>query len=423
MPWPNVQRAGTTVGIEVAPPPELVGLEEAPSTSCRCRWTSCSTSRRRRHIGSGLRPSVKVIAPLGERVYRASQRRRGCVLAHCDAVGGHRAGRARSRRRDRPRRRGCGAAGDDGNRPRHAADHRQVEREDRPDGARADAASKAAAPAPTPATGRAENVIAPQGVGPQATPMDGVVIAPPPVNEEAAEGQAENVISSQGIGPQAPIDPKLRGFFPVPYTKAMIRFNAKPRVDFTYDTENPGDDDRFVPAKIPVSSATPTRAADRSSTPTARARRLIIDVRAPEMAGQPALLLPERFLRLGQRRVQLPAPAALRQHLQRHRRPDVQPVRGSRHLARYGRLRRSELDDLRSLSAGAVQARSRRGLERQRRTDGIQHAGLGLRRRAGERRGPRAGLRLQPARRVGGPRPHTVQHRLPRPQRQGPDVR
>ena len=72
---------------------------------------------------------------------------------------------------------------------------------------------KAAAPAPTPETGHAENVIAPQGVGPQATPMAGVVIAPPPINEEAAEGNAENVISNQGIGPQAPIDPKLRGFF------------------------------------------------------------------------------------------------------------------------------------------------------------------------------------------------------------------
>ena len=101
--------------------------------------------------------------------------------------------------------------------------------------------------------------------------MDGVVIAPPPVNEEAAEGQAENVISSQGIGPQAPIDPKLRGFFPVPYTKAMIRFNAKPRVDFTSTPRTPATTTASSPPRSRF-SATPTRAADRSSTPTARVR-------------------------------------------------------------------------------------------------------------------------------------------------------
>ena len=44
----------------------------------------------------------------------------------------------------------------------------------------------------------------------------------------------------------------VRGFFQVPYTNVMMRFNAKPRVDFTYDTQNPGDDSRFVPATIPV---------------------------------------------------------------------------------------------------------------------------------------------------------------------------
>ena len=78
-----------------------------------------------------------------------------------------------------------------------------------------------------------------------------VVVAPPPGAEEAAEGYAENVLSSQGIGPQAPIDPALRGFFRVPYTKAMIRFNAKPRVDFTYDTKNAGDDNRFITGQDP----------------------------------------------------------------------------------------------------------------------------------------------------------------------------
>ena len=174
-----------------------------------------------------------------------------------------------------------------------------------------DRTEKAAAPAPTPETGHAENVIAPQGVGPQATPMAGVVIAPPPINEEAAEGQAENVISYQGIGPQAPIDPKLRGFFQVPYTKAIIRFNAKPRVDFTYDTQNPGDDNRFVPALIPVLGD-----PNQGGGPVfnANSQGLATDHRRARARNgrQPALLLPERLLRLRQRRVQLSAPAALR---------------------------------------------------------------------------------------------------------------
>jgi hypothetical protein len=157
---------------------------------------------------------------------------------------------------------------------------------------------KAAAPAPTPATGHAENVIAPQGVGPQATPMEEVVIAPPPINEEAAEGHAENVISSQGIGPQAPIDPKLRGFFRVPYTKAMIRFNAKPRVDFTYDTQNPGDDNRFVPALIPV-LGDPNQGGGPVFNANSKGSQLIIDVRAPEMAGSPRFYYQNDFFGSG----------------------------------------------------------------------------------------------------------------------------
>jgi hypothetical protein len=87
-----------------------------------------------------------------------------------------------------------------------------------------------------------------EGVAPEMVPPPPM----PPASEQAAEGYAENVLASQGIGPQAPIDPSLRGFLRIPNTRAMIRFNAKPRVDFTYDPENTGDDNRFVTARIPV---------------------------------------------------------------------------------------------------------------------------------------------------------------------------
>src|SRR3954470_14052032 len=48
------------------------------------------------------------------------------------------------------------------------------------------------------------------------------------------------------------MDPKYHGYMPVPNTPVLIRFNAKPRVDFTYDLHNSGNDDRFVTAQIPV---------------------------------------------------------------------------------------------------------------------------------------------------------------------------
>jgi hypothetical protein len=48
------------------------------------------------------------------------------------------------------------------------------------------------------------------------------------------------------------LDPKYRGFVPIPNTPVLIKFNAKPRLDFTNDPENTGNADRFVTATIPV---------------------------------------------------------------------------------------------------------------------------------------------------------------------------
>src|SRR5580765_560077 len=48
------------------------------------------------------------------------------------------------------------------------------------------------------------------------------------------------------------LDPKYHGFFPIPNTPALIKFNAKPRVDVTSDTRNSGNPDRFATALIPV---------------------------------------------------------------------------------------------------------------------------------------------------------------------------
>jgi hypothetical protein len=48
------------------------------------------------------------------------------------------------------------------------------------------------------------------------------------------------------------LDPKYRSFVPIPNTPVLIKFNTKPRVDFTDDPQNTGNPDRFVTAQIPV---------------------------------------------------------------------------------------------------------------------------------------------------------------------------
>jgi hypothetical protein len=82
------------------------------------------------------------------------------------------------------------------------------------------------------------------------------------------------------------LDPKYRGFTRIPNTKVLIKFNAKPRTDLTLDTENAGDDNRFVTAKIPV-----TGQSDKGGDPrfniNAKGSQLRIDVRAPEINGAP----------------------------------------------------------------------------------------------------------------------------------------
>src|SRR6185436_1506191 len=116
--------------------------------------------------------------------------------------------------------------------------------------------------------------------------------------QEAAIGYAENVLSSQGVGSQAPVDPAMRGFLKIPYTNAMIRFNAKPRVDFTYDTQNAGDDSRFVPALIPV-NGDPAQGHGPIFNANGKGSQLIIDVRAPDMPGSPRFYYQNDFFGSG----------------------------------------------------------------------------------------------------------------------------
>lgn len=82
------------------------------------------------------------------------------------------------------------------------------------------------------------------------------------------------------------LDPQYRGFIPIPNTPALIKFNAKPRVDFIFDTGNPGDPDMFVTAKIPV-EGDPAKGGGSRFNISAQGSRIIFDVRAPALEGTP----------------------------------------------------------------------------------------------------------------------------------------
>lgn len=148
-------------------------------------------------------------------------------------------------------------------------------------------APAAAAPtAPAVVEAPAPEAPAPEAPAVAEAPEPGAEPAETTNEAKAARAYAERVLGSQGIGPQQDLDPSLRGFIPIPFTKALLRFNAKPRVDFTYDTVNPGDDNRFITAKIPVSGAA-IQGGGPVFNANGKGSQLIVELRAPEAIGSP----------------------------------------------------------------------------------------------------------------------------------------
>ncbi len=94
------------------------------------------------------------------------------------------------------------------------------------------------------------------------------------------------------------LDPKYRGFVPIPNTPVLIKFNAKPHLDFTDDTQNSGDTDRFVTAKIPVDGDF-FKGGGNQFNINARGSQLSIDVRAPTVPGSPRFYFQNDFFGSG----------------------------------------------------------------------------------------------------------------------------
>ena len=110
-----------------------------------------------------------------------------------------------------------------------------------------------------------------------------------PTGEQSPVGYRGTLRDEQEAAPRPGaliMDPKYLGYIPIPNTDVLIRFNAKPRVDFTYDFENSGNDDRFVTAQIPV-EGDPFKGGDGIFNINAKASQLKVDVRAPELNGSP----------------------------------------------------------------------------------------------------------------------------------------
>lgn len=80
------------------------------------------------------------------------------------------------------------------------------------------------------------------------------------------------------------LDPKYQGFIPVPNTPMLIKFNAKPHLDMTYDNKNAGNQNRFVPAMFPLQGAANYSESGEFHM-NANATQLRLDVRAPDADG------------------------------------------------------------------------------------------------------------------------------------------
>jgi hypothetical protein len=147
--------------------------------------------------------------------------------------------------------------------------------------------------APGAANGSEAKAGPPAEAAPPAVPM--VEGAASPVKARAAYDDRQEAAPRPD---DLALDPKYRGFIPIPNTKVMIRFNAKPRVDCTWDPQNTGNDDRFVPADIPVEGDAAKGGGGRFNL-NGKGSQIRVDVRSPETPGTPRFYYQNDFFGSG----------------------------------------------------------------------------------------------------------------------------
>jgi FtsZ-binding cell division protein ZapB len=151
------------------------------------------------------------------------------------------------------------------------------------------AAAQVPAPAPTSESGSGNQVVT---IAPTAVTIEGR--ASEIKDRPAMDDQQEPAPRPNDLT----LDPKYRGFVPIPNTPVLIKFNAKPRVDFTDDPQNTGNPDRFVTAQIPVDGDFFQGGGNQFNV-NAKGSQLSIDVRAPELPGSPRFYYQNDFFGSG----------------------------------------------------------------------------------------------------------------------------
>jgi hypothetical protein len=94
------------------------------------------------------------------------------------------------------------------------------------------------------------------------------------------------------------MDPEFNGFIPIPNTSVLVKFNARPRLDITWDNREPGDEDRFVTAKIPLRGMSNYR-SNNNFNMNSRASSLSFEARAPGRPGDPRFYYENDFFGSG----------------------------------------------------------------------------------------------------------------------------
>ena len=127
-------------------------------------------------------------------------------------------------------------------------------------------------------------------------PVPEITGTPSPVAPRGALSDQQEAAPRLG---ELTLDPKYRGFFPIPNTKVLIKFNAKPRVDMTIDDENAGDDNRFITARIPVDGEARKGGGSRFNI-NSKGSQFRIDARAPQVEGSPRFYFQNDFFASGE---------------------------------------------------------------------------------------------------------------------------